>query len=264
MHSRIFESENTPNAHSFYQLHPEYIPFIGEKFDEFKILQVGESHYVDIGKTPETEKEFSIQYFADNWWSDHCSKLYMHPDENPDTKCWGSWYTTRHVIDRFFKNNQKNYSIFSNPLKIFRDVCLNNPVEYCADDNFRQAYHYFAFMNFFQMPALYKGESFWKSLCSADKHPKLKLAYSLFERTAEISAGVLDDVIKALKPTAVVFTSSSAWTAYKKYGTYANSKNDPVMIHTAHPGCCWWNRKKKDGTSSCQHLETELKRIFQK
>ena len=48
------------NEIDFFKIHPEYLPFIGDKFDEFKILQVGESHY--IGQTPETE-EFSIQYF---------------------------------------------------------------------------------------------------------------------------------------------------------------------------------------------------------
>ena len=49
----------------FYKTHPEYLPFIGDLYDEFKILQVGESHY--IGQTPETE-EFSIAYFDNNWW----------------------------------------------------------------------------------------------------------------------------------------------------------------------------------------------------
>jgi hypothetical protein len=30
----------------FYKTHPEYLPFVGDKYDEFKILQVGESRYI--------------------------------------------------------------------------------------------------------------------------------------------------------------------------------------------------------------------------
>ena len=57
----------------FYKVHPEYLPFVGFNFEEYRILQVGESHY--IGQTPETE-EFSVAYFADYWWKDRCLSVY--------------------------------------------------------------------------------------------------------------------------------------------------------------------------------------------
>ncbi len=244
----------------FYKIHPEYLPFIGLNFEKFRILQVGESHY--IGQTPETEK-FSIAYFADHWWKERCTPVYC--TKHPGDVDWGSWYTTRDVIDRFFRNYQKNYSIFTNPLKVFYRVCLQDRVRPYAENRFRQAYHYFAFMNFFQMPSLYHGEGFWKSLeISAKKLHNEQLAYKVYELAAQESARVLDHVIKTLKPRAVVFTSSSAWKAYKKYGTYTDNEEGPFMIQTAHPGCCWWNRRNKNGISSCMHLETELKKVYQK
>lgn len=243
----------------FYKTHPEYLPFVGDKYDEFKILQVGESHY--IGQTPETE-EFSIAYFDNNWWQEKCLDVFEH--EHPDDVDWGSWYTTRDVIHRFLDDYQNNYSIFSNPLKVFLDTCLQEKQAVYSGDHFRQAYHYFAFMNFFQMPSLHHGEGFWKSLeVSAKKLNNEQLAYKVYELTAEKSAGVLDNVIKTLKPRVVVFTSSSAWKAYKKYGTNTDNKEGPFMIQTAHPGCCWWNRKKKNGISSRIHLETEFKKVYQ-
>ncbi len=237
----------------FYKTHPEYLPFVGDLYDEFKILQVGESHY--IGQTPETE-EFSIQYFREHWWNSKCHDVFEH--EHPNDVNWGSWYTTGDVINRFFQHNQKNYSIFSKPLDVFRQVC--QPKNLKGD---REDYHYFAFMNFFQMPSLYSGESFWKALkISAKKQNNEQLAYAVYETAARISAGVLDDVIKAIDPTVVVFTSSAAWKAYQKYRSHADSKDNPAMIQTAHPGCCWWNRKRKNGLSSREHLKAELEKVY--
>lgn len=239
----------------FYQIHPEYLPFLGDHFDAFRILQVGESHY--IGQTPKSE-EFSIKYFQEHWWNSKCDDVFDH--KHPNDVNWGSWYTTCDVINRFFKNNQKNYSIFSKPLDVFRQVC--QPKNLRGD---REDYHYFAFMNFFQMPSLYSGESFWKALeISAKKQNNEQLAYEVYETAAQVSARVLDDVIKAIDPTVVVFTSSSAWKAYQKYGSYADSQDGPVMIQTAHPGCCWWNRKRKNGWSSCEYLKAELEKVYQR
>lgn len=235
----------------FYKIHPEYLPFVGDKYDEFKILQVGESHY--IGQTPETE-EFSIQYFQEHWWNSKCNDVFQH--EHTNDVNWGSWYTTRDVIGRFFENYQNNYSIFSKPLDVFRKVY--QPENSSGD---REDYHYFAFMNFFQMPSLYSGETFWKSLeISAKKQDNKQLAYEVYKTAAQVSARVLDDVIKVIDPAVVIFTSSSAWKVYQKFGIYADSHDCPLIIQTAHPGCCWWNRKRKKGSSSCEYLKAELEK----
>lgn len=37
----------------FFKIHPELIPYVGEKFDKYKILHVGESHYINQNENNE-------------------------------------------------------------------------------------------------------------------------------------------------------------------------------------------------------------------
>ncbi len=233
----------------FYQVHPEYLPFIGDKFDEFKILQVGESHY--IGQS-DTYAPFDLGYF-NKWWADHCDEVYKEPDGKPETKCWGSWYDTRAVIGRFQKWNQNNYSIFMNMIRAFDEAVEGLPA--CDDE--KQKYHYFAFMNFFQMPSLYDGMSFKDSLYKAAKETDDPAA--VYNRAVEESCVVLDKVIKILQPNAIVFTSKAAYSAYCNHkGEMANIDNR--IINTVHPCCSWWNRpiKRFGGRTGRQELERAL------
>lgn len=233
----------------FYQIHPEYLPFVGDKFDEFKILQVGESHY--IGQSS-TNALFGLDAF-DAWWVDHCDEIYEHPDGDPETKCWGSWYNTQEVIGRFLKNNQKNYSIFMNMIR-----ALNEVTELPACDDEKQNYRYFAFMNFFQMPSLYQGISFEDSIYKAAKETDDPAA--VYKRAVEKSCAVLDKVIEILQPNAVVFTSKAAYKAYCNHK--GNVLQDDRIIETVHPCCSWWNRKIKrfGGNTGREHVVAELKK----
>jgi hypothetical protein len=248
--------EKKLDAIAFYQRHPEYKPFIGEQFDKFRVLQVGESHYVNIGQTPETENDFSLQYFADNWWNSHCDKLFNQPDGDPETKYWGSWYTTRDVIGRFLIHNQKNYSIFMNMIRVLNEVVKELP----KCDNERLTYHYFAFMNFFQMPALYKGVSFEKSLSKAEKGMADPTA--VYKRTVEESCKVLNDVINILQPNVIVFTSKAAYYAYCNHEGEMAEK-DGRIIKAVHPCCSWWNRKHgKDQKTGKERLVEQLRSVY--
>lgn len=236
----------------FYQNHPEYLPFIGDKYNDFKILQVGESHY--IGQSS-AYAPFGLDDF-DGWWVNHCDKIYNEPDGDPETKCWGSWYNTQEVIGRFLKNNQKNYSIFMNMIR-----ALNEVKELPAYDDEKQNYHHFAFMNFFQMPSLYKGMSFEDSLYQAAKETDNPAA--VYKRTVEESCAVLDEVIQILHPNAIVFTSKAAYKAY------CNNKGklvetDERIINTVHPCCSWWNRpiKRFNGRTGKEELIRALDELL--
>lgn len=236
----------------FYKTHPEYLPFIGNNFDEFRILQVGESHY--IGQN-DRYAPFGLEAF-DKWWIDHCDKVYNEPDGDLETKCWGSWYNTREVIGRFLKNNQKNYSIFMNMIR-----ALNKAKELLACDDEKQKYHYFAFMNFFQMPSLYKGMSFQDSLYKAAKETVDPAA--VYKRAVEESCAVLDKVIQILQPNAVVFTSKAAYRAYCNHKGEMADK-DKRIINTVHPCCSWWNRpiKRFDGRTGMEELVSALDKLL--
>lgn len=232
---------------NFYQLHPEYLPFIGEHYEEYRILHIGESHYFDQ-KSDSNSDKYPITYF-DKWWTDPCLELIQDFD---------GWYSTRDVITNYLNGyRRKGHSIFSETIKVFDKVYLgkdNVQINYEESQN----YHYFAFMNFFQMPALYKGMKYWNSLeISANKLSDKQLAYDMYEKTAQISSKVLDDVIEILKPNVVIFTSNSAKYAYDKYGKHHSKTN---ITSSTHPGCSWWNRpmRKYNGLTGKQELERQL------
>lgn len=253
--------ERKLDAIKFYETHPEYRPFIGEKYDEFKILQVGESHYIGQ-RTTDPEDRFPIQYF-DKWWTDACEKLREWPDPNPKEGKWGGWYYTRGVVENFIANRSTGgYNIFSNMIRSLDAVYGDGQVY--MDKEARQRYHYFAFMNFFQMPALYNGVKFWDSLyISAQKVGDPSLAGKSFDLAAEKSADVLDRVVEAIKPNVLIITSREAAAAYKKYGKYWNREDGPAIIQTVHPCCSWWNRKMKkyNDRTGRKYFEDELRAL---
>lgn len=236
----------------FYQYHPEYKPFIGDLYDEFKILQVGESHY--IGQNEKDADAFPIQYF-DKWWTNPCEELKLHQDRRPSEGKWGGWYDTRAVVDRFLNTRSNGgYCIFANMIRSLDRVYLNRETVY-MNEEVKTHYQYFAFMNFFQMPSLYEGKKFWDSLLiSAQKQGNKQLAYELWDKAAQVSANTLDTVINILKPEAVVITSVSAYDAYNKI-----HGDDPKIIKATHPCCSWWNRKHgEDNLTGRERLEMEL------
>lgn len=247
------EMEAALKAIPFYQVHPEYIPFIGNHYDRYRILQVGESHY--IGQKAKGEKDkFPITYFK-NWWNDHCDELYKWEDDNQENGCWGGWYDTRGVVKNFIANRSTGgYNIFANMVRSFDVVYGDGQVS--MDAEARQRYHYFAFMNFFQMPALYDGKNFWNSLLrSAQKLGKEPLAGDMWKKAVDVSSDTLSRVIDILKPELVIITSVSAYNAYhEKHG------DDPRIIRATHPCCCWWNRKHgQDHLSGRERLENTLR-----
>ena len=253
MQNGVFEIENALDVIPFYQQHPEYKPFIGNNFDKYRLLQIGESHY--IGQN-DTNAPFSLEYF-DKWWTERCADLYEHPDGYPETKCWGSWYNTRDVMGRFLNRNQSNYSIFMNMIRAFDKAIGGLPA--CGDE--KQKYHYFAFMNFFQMPSLYQGLSFEDSLYKAAKETDDPA--TVYKRAVEESCTVLDKVIQVLEPNAVVFTSKAAYRAYCNHkGEMAD--RDKRIINTVHPCCSWWNRpiKRFNGRTGKEELERALDELL--
>ena len=237
--------DNQLKQHPFYQIHPEYLPFIGDNFDAHRILHIGESHYIDQKKGAETIL-FSATYFL-NWWENECPELKL--------KC-GSWYTTREVIQRFMGGvHSRGYGIFSEVLKMYCKLYLEQEdVKTCKES--RNNYSNFAFMNFFQMPSPYEGIKFWNALNDlAKREGDQFLANRIYNETVFRSTEILDYVISVLQPKIVIFTSVCARDAYKKQGKF---KTAEYVIDTVHPSCSWWNRPLKrryQGRTGKQQLE---------
>ena len=230
----------------FYEIHPSLKPFIGEKYDEYKILIVGESHY--INQKPKTQK-YTIDHFATNWWNGSCSE--MDADEN----CQG-WYDTRSVVNNYLKGKRDPASsIFTNVVKPFSKIVLNQPIEYISTEE-SQKFNYFSFMNFFQMPSLFFGKSFKGSLY--ENGANIEVAKCVWEKARNVSITVCDSVIDVIKPRVIIFVSSLAYDTF--HGSNANHKNDKNVVRVCHPGCPWWYRKRKsDGKCGKDDFESYLK-----
>lgn len=234
-----------------YKLHPTIMPFIGDKFETYKILQVGESHYID--QTPEKEK-YDIEYFF-KWWDEPCQEVL---DDSP------GWVDTRGVMSNYINEprNGNSYTIFTNFIKTFSEVVIGKEISSISMED-KQLYQYIAFMNFFQMPSIYEGKNYWKSLeISSKKKGNRKLAGEMWNIASRQSVETLDRVIEILEPKAVIITSISAGETYQNYG--GKHLGDNVII-TSHPGYpfTWWKKLKSlDGKTGKEVMEQGLKNIY--
>ena len=231
----------------FYVIHPSLKPFIGEKYEEYKILIVGESHY--INQTPKTQK-FTIDYFATNWWEGSCSDL---------DAIYHGWYDTRSVVNDYLNGYRDHASsIFTNVVKPFSEVVLNQPIDYINKEE-SQKFKYFSFMNFFQMPSLFFGKSFRDSLYVNGAN--IEVVNTVWDKARTVSIAVLDSVIDVIKPKVTIFVSSLAYDTF--HGSNANHKNDINIVRVCHPGCPWWYRRRKsDGKCGKDDFEDFLKQFI--
>ncbi len=243
--------DNEFNTIEQLRFHPTYYPFVGDDYEDYRILQIGESHY--LRQTSDNEK-YNIEYF-EKWWSNPCQEVL---DDNYKS------VNTRIVISNYMNDKGDGaYTIFTNFIKSFSKIVLKNSIDRITVED-KGLYRYVSFMNFFQMPSLYSGKKYWDSLLtSAKKLNKKQLAYDMWSVAVRKSIATVDDVIDIISPKAVVFTSISAGDAYKKWnGKY---KDDSRVIYTSHPGYpfTWWKKLKSlDGKRGIDAFEDGLTRIY--
>ena len=74
-------------------------------------------------------------------------------------------------------------------------------------------------------------------VCLHYKKETTSYANKVWDKIVKESTAVFDETVDILKPEIIIFTSKSAWDAYK--GKY---KNAPNIINTVHPGRPWWHK----------------------
>jgi hypothetical protein len=232
------------------RLHQTFLPFVGDMYDQYKVLHIGESHY--IGQTPDNEK-YSISYF-EKWWESSCEDVIND---------YPGWADTRMVMSNYMQGKYGAYTIFTNFIKSFSRVVLKKEISNISHED-KSLYEYVAFMNFFQMPSIYEGMKFWDSLeLAAEMAGDTSLALKMWNKAVEKSINTVDAVIEIIEPKAIVFTTVSAGNAYKE----ANGKysKDSRVIYTSHPGYpyTWWKSLKSlDGKRGIDVMEEGLRNIF--
>ncbi len=201
--------DNDFNKIPFYKKYPEYLPFIGKKFDEnSKILLLGESHYLP--------KSSVVHKNPSNWYKGSNSLL---SGEEP------LWINTRRVVNNIHGKNKPIPQKWKRSRTIYRNIekALIESGLPVVDNLFCNL----AFMNSFQRPAEVTGESI-------DVHPI----------DIEESAKVINRVIEIIKPEHICFVSSKASKSLVKH-LKVNFEIDTV----SHPASVWWNRESRKGIS---------------
>lgn len=168
----------------FFKLHPSYLPFVGEQYDRYKILQISESHYSEGLDTA----KYGISYFS-RWFDEPCPEVETELLNNR---------LTRRVCEGVCLGNC--FANFDNPLRSFMRVLLEMEDPHVNPEN-RQLYHHFAFMNFYQMPAFEARGYFKKAFHRQAKLENAAEAGSaLLLKCRQVSTEIVDQVIDILEP----------------------------------------------------------------
>lgn len=240
--------------YGFFRIHPEYKPFVGSEYEKYKVLIVGESHYIGQEYDAETKDKYDVKYFLDNWLESSCNEMYK---DYPD------YFNTRKVIENYMNGNRtKGHLIFTNIIKSFSKIVLGEEISSISNESGKK-FNCLAFMNFFQMPAIYKGKKYWSSLVmSSNKLKNRQLADELWSKVVDKSVSTLDYVIEMLKPEKVFMFSKSA---YEAYINNQNCKYKDKVISLDHAGCPWWHKSKKNCSKSSKEIfEDYLKDLTKK
>lgn len=196
-----------------YKRYPEMKVWVGRNYPNAltKLLIVGESHY--------TGEKFKYHHDPVVWYAGL-------PDEVRQTR---KGFRTREILADGIVNRwgKKSAAIYRHIEKaLFSSELFKVGTSGVKPSS---AFTEIAFMNYFQRPA---------------ETPKESIKVCL--RDADISADVFRQVVAAISPNAVIFTSSLAFR-------HAKAKSIDVFLdehrvrctRTCHPATSWWNRPSR-------------------
>jgi len=208
---KAFDCELTKNE--FLERHYECLPFIGENYENSRLLLVGESHYV-----PKKESHFVNR---DDFYD-------ISFDELEDGEYKG-WINTRYVFENRVYGTGSFDVFFSNTATEIARI-MNHTNDLSMEQK-RAAMHQYAFINYYKRPSYEQGKTI-RQITDKDN----KYAY-------EISRSI----INTLEPKLIIFLSK------KSYYAFCDSNQDGEIWEkykikcVSHPSSIWWNRKRNDG-----------------
>jgi hypothetical protein len=181
-----------------YKNHPQMIPFIGKKWGRInKILLIGESHSL---------KGLADEKIIKDWYI--LKKEDLSKDQMYNT-------SAENIINNGLKENFGNNRIY---------IEINNAIK---EVDCERDITYFAFVNFYQRPAMEEHEIFNK-------------------KDDSVANKTVNEVIKIMEPDYIFFLSSTAW---ERLNIEFNNKilmdifDNKKIGHSCHPTNSWWNRE---------------------
>ena len=209
----LYRYDNRLLKNEFLKRHNECLPFIGEKYDDSRLLLVGESHYVekeDVGYV-DRQDYYEISY-----------------DDLPKGKYKG-YINTRDVF-KYRASNKKYFESFFSNIATEIAIIINHTSKVSLDQK-RKAMQQFAFINYYKRPSYERGKTI-RELTTQDN----MIAY-------DISCYIMD----VLDPNLIVFVSKKAYDSFLNSDRNKQMRSKYRIESVSHPSCAWWNRKRNDG-----------------
>lgn len=220
--STAFDPELSKIEHYSEAHHSELLPFIGSHYRESGILLVGESHFYEYDARNDRDSE---RKYLDELW-------YVKP--TPKNFSYQGNFNTRAVVHNFLiRRRTKAHSMFRNPAQCVIDAYH---LDHVSDS---EAFNAFAFMNYFQRPAL----NAHRSIDNSDEDTQFAFRSFL-------------SVCSAIRPKSVVFLSKKAYQCYIRSGGAAALSIPVDFVY--HPTCKYWN--EEGGREKLQKLIEQSKR----
>lgn len=257
----------------FYQYHESYLPFIGDEYEKYKILQIGETHYLNQSDDLSVKDDYSFDYF-ENWYNYereglHCEEI--HKDKNYWRSIDTNWVLNNWINGKPFEKEhgirRLNHSIFRDYIKAFSEGVLGEKIDTLSVDDSEKTglYKYSAYTDFYSFPCVIGTGSVWEGLFvsyqkklgkSELNDEELKELKVYYDNIVKKSTEIIDQVIDIIKPRTIVFMSKNAWDEYERnYGKHSKDNN---IIHVAHPE--YWSRNKT--VNNKEILVNGLKKIY--
>lgn len=190
-----------------FKLHPELLPFIGSNYNVFKILIMGESHYIG--------KHYKDSCFSlDSWYCKETCSYAWEKDNDSE------WFNTRGVLNSFLSGYKaRAYSMFRKPSEVLKESIEKKCRISVTDED---AFESFAFFNFFQRPEIHMGKSI------SDTSDDQQKAVEIF-----------NDIIRVIQPNKIIFLSKKAYEVFT--GSESSLLVEDKIEYVMHPTCRHWS-----------------------
>ena len=141
MHEQYAKYDTKLLKNDFLNRHYECMPFIGERYEDTRLMLIGESHYIP---------QEAVGYVDRNDY------YYISFDDLPDGRYKG-WINTRNVFEHRVYDRLDFDNFFSNiSTEIARKIYHTDEL---SKDQKIDAMHQYAFMNYYKRPSYDKGET---------------------------------------------------------------------------------------------------------
>lgn len=243
MENTKYDAELKQIRHFIY--HPELLPYIGENYDKYKVLLIGESHYL------EEKFEAVAEYFLD--WYDKPTSCFSILDNiiNNDVKhnwedFYKFWFDTRCQMG---KNGFENHKMGKTIGKAIFEAVSQNSNFFVKDE--ADALSYIAYFNYFQRPELGGVKTFSSIFIEGNHGYHGYNTFWEFERAKAYE--IATKIFKILEPNKIIFLSRKALNFYNEQAD-KNSKIELVY----HPSSRWWHRKMPNSNEKSKEKFSRL------